>query len=168
MINLIIYIYYLTLLSLIITKCKIIMRCIKFLWTLILRISINDKYKFGTHVLSFFYALLLSVTKPMYFLSRIAWYFSVTHRALFTRLLFLQYPRVTHQFSLLLWRTVSQRYWVKNILVHEQGTPPRDITITTHLVTREPENPLICRCRQAKLRGMKHFCGRCVIYSLNE
>lgn len=138
------------------------MHSMKALQTLILRISINDKYKFETRVFSFFYALLLDVTKPMYFLFHAAWYFSMTHRALFTRLLFLQYPRVTHQFSLLLWRTVSQRYRVKNILVHEQGTPPRDITITTHLVTREPENPLICRCRQAKLRGMKHFCGRYV------
>jgi len=108
-------------------------------------------------VFSFFYALLWVMT-PMYFSFRAAWYFPVTHSVSFSfpRLLFLQYPRVTRQFRPLLWRTVSRRYCMKNILLHEQESPPRDITITTHLVTWEPENPLICRCRQTKLRRMKH------------
>jgi len=121
--------------------------------------SINDKCKSEAWVLIFF---------MLYYGW---WHWCIFHFAqrdifpwhtecvvfLSTRLLFLQYPRVTRQFRPLLWRTVSRRYCMKNILLHEQETPPRDITITTHLVTWEPENPLICRCRQTKLRRMKHF-----------
>lgn len=111
-----------------ITQCTTSMRYTELMS--IAKMSINDRCKHG---FLFFYTLLLDDETDIFFIPRSVIFFR--DRGLFTRLPFLQYPRVTRQFRPLLWQTVSRRYYVKNILLHEQGTPPRDITITTHLVT---------------------------------